>query len=302
MNLIHLKYFMKLAELEHYTRAAKELNITQPSLSHAISTLENSISVKLFEKKGRNVILTKSGKIFYNIIKISIDNIDDAVNYIQKIQQGDGLINIGFSPEVGIATIPLLCREFKNNNLETSVTFNFFNSLDEKLISGLENNEFDIAFTTNKIENSKIKYIPFAKQNMILAVASENELSKNKEISLSDITNEKFISLSNKNPITLIANKLFEENNFSPNIEFSLNNENNVAGLVSQNFGVAILPDNPLLDSLNISKVKLTELTQDRLLYIAYLEEESNIPLIYNFINFVKNYKFNNYLSNYKEH
>lgn len=50
MNLYHLRYFATLAHLEHYTKAAEILSITQPSLSHAISSLEKELGVKLFEK------------------------------------------------------------------------------------------------------------------------------------------------------------------------------------------------------------------------------------------------------------
>ncbi len=64
MNLYHLRYFVTLAHLEHYTKAAENLSITQPSLSHAISLLENELGVALFEKEGRNIVLTKYGKIF----------------------------------------------------------------------------------------------------------------------------------------------------------------------------------------------------------------------------------------------
>ena len=64
MNLNHLKYFVKLAQIEHYTKAAKELCITQPSLSNAIAMLENELGTYLFEKQGRNITLTKYGKLF----------------------------------------------------------------------------------------------------------------------------------------------------------------------------------------------------------------------------------------------
>lgn len=50
MNLNHLYYFRTLAKEQHYTRAAHILNITQPSLSHAINALEKELNVKLFEK------------------------------------------------------------------------------------------------------------------------------------------------------------------------------------------------------------------------------------------------------------
>lgn len=53
MNLSQLQYFKVLAQEEHYTRAAQMLSITQPSLSHAISQLEQELGTRLFEKKGR---------------------------------------------------------------------------------------------------------------------------------------------------------------------------------------------------------------------------------------------------------
>ena len=64
MNLNQLHYFVTLAYMEHYTKAAKQLSITQPSLSHAIGMLEQELGTYLFEKQGRNVVLTKYGKVF----------------------------------------------------------------------------------------------------------------------------------------------------------------------------------------------------------------------------------------------
>ena len=64
MNLYHLRYFATLAHLEHYTKAAEILAITQPSLSHAIASLEKELGVKLFEKEGRNVHLPNVDRLF----------------------------------------------------------------------------------------------------------------------------------------------------------------------------------------------------------------------------------------------
>lgn len=53
MNLTHLRYFAELAHTHHYTRAAQNLCITQPSLSHAIFKMEEELGVPLFEKNGK---------------------------------------------------------------------------------------------------------------------------------------------------------------------------------------------------------------------------------------------------------
>ncbi|WP_243109236.1 LysR family transcriptional regulator [Blautia sp. OF09-25XD] len=62
MNIEYLKYFAELAKLQHYGKAAKALNISQPGLSHAIKTLEDEYGVPLFQKEGRNVSLSRYGK------------------------------------------------------------------------------------------------------------------------------------------------------------------------------------------------------------------------------------------------
>ncbi len=56
MNLYHLRYFIELVHTRHYTKAAARLGITQPSLSHAISQLENELGVPLFERERKKRI------------------------------------------------------------------------------------------------------------------------------------------------------------------------------------------------------------------------------------------------------
>ena len=69
MNLHQLRYFTTLAQEEHYTKAALKLHITQPSLTHAIHLLEDELDVALFEKKGRNVVLTNVDPVSRTINK-----------------------------------------------------------------------------------------------------------------------------------------------------------------------------------------------------------------------------------------
>ena len=92
MNLYHLRYFVTLAHLEHYTKAAEILTITQPSLSHAISSLEKELGVKLFEKDGRNIVLTKCGQTFLTDIEQSLDTLDSSVKRLRLAGRGEGQI------------------------------------------------------------------------------------------------------------------------------------------------------------------------------------------------------------------
>ncbi|MHC8522501.1 LysR family transcriptional regulator [Rossellomorea sp. H39__3] len=77
MELLQLKYFQTVAYTEHLSNAAKQLTIAQPSLSLTIKRLEDELGTKLFDRKGRNIQLSASGKILLkhvNRIFIELEN------------------------------------------------------------------------------------------------------------------------------------------------------------------------------------------------------------------------------------
>lgn len=299
MNLFHLKYFIRLAELEHYTLAAKELNITQPSLSHAISSLENEISVKLFEKKGRNIALTRAGELFYKIVSVSVANIDEAVEYIQKINAGDGLINLGFLRTLGVQTVPTLCKKFKDENSDKEINFNFYNGYSEELITGIKSAKYDIVFTSKTEDNDLIEYIPFGKQELILIVPTDHKLANLDSIDLEEITKHDFISFKKNTGLHKIIAPNFSRIKKYPKVKYTAEEDQVVSGLVSQGFGIAIVPDMPVLETLNVKKIKINDIEQNRLFYIAHLKERTNIPIVYEFIDFLKKYTFSDYIKPY---
>ena len=109
MNLDHLRYFVKLAEVRHYTRAAEQLCISQPSLSHAINQLESELGVPLFERTGRNTTLTRFGEEFLECAQRSLGALDVGIDSLQRSAKGEGIVRLGFlrTLEIGRAS----CRE-----------------------------------------------------------------------------------------------------------------------------------------------------------------------------------------------
>src|SRR5689334_20479131 len=63
MELRHLRYFLAVAEANHFTRAAAMLHVTQPTLSHQIRQLEGQLNLQLFDRIGRRVRLTSAGEL-----------------------------------------------------------------------------------------------------------------------------------------------------------------------------------------------------------------------------------------------
>lgn len=113
MNLEHLRYFETIAKLEHYGKAASLLHVTQPNLSHAMAQLEDELGIKLFEKSGRNVRLTRYGAVFLEVVSGSLEQLDRTVRNLKEIQSGSGLIILGCTRDLGSSLVPVLMRDFK---------------------------------------------------------------------------------------------------------------------------------------------------------------------------------------------
>ena len=112
MNIEYLKYFAELAKVQHYGKAAKILNISQPGLSHAIKTLEEECGVPLFQREGRNVSLSSYGK---ELMK----DVDDILNaYLRLEERAAGLrteektVRIGTVYPLAAGMVPRMLQKF----------------------------------------------------------------------------------------------------------------------------------------------------------------------------------------------
>lgn len=94
MNLSQLYYFKKLSEIKHFNKAAKELYITQPTLSNSITKLEKELGVSLFSREQNGVSLTEDGVSFERHISVALSEIDRAVELMHGRGKESGLIRI----------------------------------------------------------------------------------------------------------------------------------------------------------------------------------------------------------------
>ena len=102
MNLYQLRYFSLLAKTGHFRKTAEQLCITQPSLSHSISLLEQELGGTLFEKQGRRSVLTPKGSQFLKYVEKSLDVLDEGILNMRHIAMGAGVIELGFLRTLGV--------------------------------------------------------------------------------------------------------------------------------------------------------------------------------------------------------
>ena len=290
MNLYHLRYFVTLAHLEHYTKAAELLSITQPSLSHAISSLEKELGVKLFEKEGRNVALTKCGQAFLTDVERSLELLDSSISKLQMTGSGEGRIDIALLRTLSTDLVPGLVRGYLDTYPERQIDFHFHNStgLTPDILSGLKDRKYDIAFCSKMENEPSIEFLPVARQELVLITPKNHPLSTYDEIDLAESLPYPQVAFSKRSGLRPIIDKLFEKCNGYPTIAYEVEEDQAVAGLVAANFGVAVVPDMAILDYMPVKTIPIIKPTWERIFYMCSLKDVYQAPVVNEFRAYVK--------------
>jgi LysR family transcriptional regulator, cyn operon transcriptional activator len=137
LELRHIRYFVATSEALSFTRAARQLNVSQPALSHSISQLEERLGNKLFERSVRGIRLTTAGKVFEKTAKRVLREISTGA---QLVAESNGLIageiRLGFVSSVNISWLPMMIGRFlrKYPKVKFSVESIDISELEKKLL------------------------------------------------------------------------------------------------------------------------------------------------------------------------
>jgi DNA-binding transcriptional LysR family regulator len=292
MNLYHLRYFVTLAHLEHYTNAADILSITQPSLSHAISSLEKELGVRLFEKEGRNVVLTKCGRDFLEDVERSLQLLDDSINKLQKTGTGEGRIDLALLRTLSTSVVPNFVRGFLETRENKQIDFRFHSStgLTSDIIKGLKDRRYDIAFCSKIDQETSIEFTPVAKQELVLIVPENHILAERKEITLNETLGFSHIGFSERSGLRAVIDRLYEACSSMPDYIYTLEEDQAVAGLVGAGFGIAVVPNMEILSHMTVKVIKIVQCPWERIMYMAVLKGVYQTPALLAFKNYVENH------------
>ncbi len=294
MDFRQLESFISIAKHKSFSKAAREMYLTQPTLSNHIQILEKELGTSLLNRSNRMITLTSAGEIFLNY-SVEILNMKHQAefNLGQYLGKIEGTIDIYSSTIPEQYIIPSLIGIYSKIFPYIKYNIHHFDSFD--IVENIRQSKIDYGFTGIFIKDACLEYIPIMSDELVLIVpygmAIENE---NIDISLLKtlpiVLREEGSGTRNVLSQELKNKKTsFSDLNIIANVE----NTQTIKNMVAAGIGCSIISSKAIENEIKLKafkKYRISDMDLIRNFYFVYSKNKTLAPIEKDFINFVIDY------------
>jgi|SRR5579871_464373 len=259
------RYFVALAEEQHFARAALRLGISPPTLTHQIKKLENGLGAKLLQRKGnRGVIVTEAGQRFLLRAREVLRQVEEAAAIARQAERGElGRLQLGFTTMVsGAGLLRGWIGAFQQANPAIDITMRKLVPIAQ--IGAILRNELDAGFMrAPRKYPSGIRGFEIYRQPLMLALPSEHPLARRKDIDPAMLGREAFVSIIPELDTAFFGytEAIAGIGNFIPRVVKRDGDFIAVLAYVALGYGIAVVPE--LMKTTNVSNVVFRNIAAD---------------------------------------
>ena len=269
MEFIQLKYMLKVADLGNFTRAAEELYMTQPALSHYISKVERKEGVKIFDRSSKPVTLTYEGRFYIETARKIL-----ALNYQLQEDMAEisvnrkGRLTIGIPPARAAFMLPKFLPEYSRKYPGVQLCTIEHNS--RQLREDVQKGSVDFAVLPllqgfeafDKAELYEEELFLVAKTGMLPDDAYTTLSNGENVVSFEHLRDQPFILLKNGHGMRYALDVLFEYYGYAPKIIMETTNNETAMGLAAAGMGLAIVPFMTLEPLRSVLPIKICKISE----------------------------------------
>ena len=259
MNIRKLEIFYRTAKCLNMSQVAKDMYISQPSISQCISEIESEVDAKLFDRIGKKLYLTHEGQIFYEYTRRILNIYEEGINVIRSSRSNKGKLVIGASTTIGTYIMPYIIHKFnqKEKDIEISMIIDNKQNIEELIL----NNKVDIAFIEGTVNSKEIILKDIWTDELVFISSINHEWNGKKYLDIEDLKNNKFIIREDGSGTRQRFEGFLENKDIKFNSYIELSNLEAILNYVKLNIGVSCVPYMSVLSeenskSINVYRIK----------------------------------------------
>lgn len=252
-----MKVFIEVVKCKNFTKAAKKVNLSQPSVSVYIKGLEEYLDTRLINRsnKNKNIEVTPSGYIVYEQSQKIINLIKETKEKINEIDNNViDKIKIGASMTIGNHLLPKILADFTkdNPNIEIEVVIGNTMMICEKL----NNLEIDIGLVEGINTYFNFERKNFYNDELLIAVSKDSDLLQG-EFNMNKLQDRVWVSREEGSGTQEYLKLFLSENNLRPKNFIVLGSNYSVKEVVKNNIGITLISKKVINESLNNGEIKI---------------------------------------------
>lgn len=198
IELRQLRYVIAAAECGSFSRAARNMNIKQATLSRQILQIEKRLGMTLFNRQSRGATLTRNGAIYLRTAQQIVKEFEELNAWIRAVGNGEtGRLAIGFYTSFSAGNLRATLSEFSDRF--PKVQLRGFERNRDRLLAGIESGLVDIAIMIGEISYPGLKSRPFWSERILVVMPEGHPLAQRERIHWADLTGERFL-LTERDP------------------------------------------------------------------------------------------------------
>jgi DNA-binding transcriptional LysR family regulator len=292
MDLHQLFVFAKVVEHKSFSKAAEDIFLSQSTVSAHIQALEKSMNMKLFDRIGRDIIVTPNGSRLYQwalkILQIKDQAMLDLKEGMNELR---GMIRVAASSVPGQFLLPTMIKEFRNQYPNAVFQIEQFSSsvVIEKVLRGT----VDVGLSGEKVENDRLCYVPLLKEKLVVIASNETEITE--PVNIHALLKYPFIMRNSGSGTNTILEQFLEHNQISKeqlNIIAYTENGQTLIQFVMADIGIAIISEIAAKEYAKKQLLKIHEIEgfeDERYFYLVYNKHKTQSLLSRLFIEHVEN-------------
>lgn len=181
LEVRHLRYFIAVAEELSFTRAARRLGTSQPSLSQQIRQLEEIVDTKLLERSRHHVALNNAGQVFLRNAREIVARVENTVKSTHEAARGRaGKLAIGTFASADVLVLPALRRYMETHLPEIDIALHSKYAIDP--VEGLRSGALDAAFLRGPLKADDLSMIELMREPLVVVLPKQHPLACNSHI------------------------------------------------------------------------------------------------------------------------
>ncbi len=292
-----LRAFCLIVEMESFSKAAESKCMTQSAMSHLIKNLEDELEMRLLIRKGKNVLPTPAGRVFYEHAKRILGAYkameDDMYHLVSKIK---GTLSIGASATAATYLLPQVFYDFSRMYSDARLHLSVSNT--ENVIHKLHRGEIDLGIIEGSVKDGKASVQEIADDEIVLIASDNNPLTKKTTVTPRDLVSQPFIMPETGSGTRDSIDDFFRTLKIDLQelkIIMTLGDPELLVRMVQSGLGIAFVSKWSIFKTLQEGSIRILSVAGKKLsrkIYLISLEKEPATMVAGTFKKFVQGYRF----------